>query len=152
MTGFVSKLGLAGQLGLVGKFGLVRLLLIAVAIDLVSLAASAAADTPKVVNTRIIKLGKTSYEFQVTVQHEDTSWEHYADRRAEIGPSGCVLGTRVLYHPHIGERHFTRKLRGVTIPDGVEHVIVRVHDKVRGDGREKLIALPTGKSRDNGFK
>ena len=144
--------GLVSKLGLVGKFGLLRLLPIAVAIGLVSLAVPAAADTPKVVNTRIIKLGKTSYEFQVTFQHEDTSWEHYADRRAEIGPGGRVLGTRVLYHPHIGERHFTRKLRGVTIPEGVEHVIVRVQDKVRGYGREKLIALPTGKNRDNGFK
>ena len=144
--------GLVSKLGLVGKFGLLRLLPIAVAIGLVSLAVPAAADTPKVVNTRIIKLGKTSYEFQVTVQHEETSWEHYADRWEEIGPGGRVLGTRVLYHPHIGERHFTRKLRGVTIPEGVEHVIVRVQDKVRGYGREKLIALPTGKSRDNGFK
>ena len=144
--------GLVSKLGLVGKFGLLRLLPIAVAIGLVLLAVPAAADTPKVVNTRIIKLGKTSYEFHVTFQHEDTSWEHYADRRAEIGPGGRVLGTRVLYHTHIGERHFTRKLRGVTIPDGVEHVIVRVHDKVHGYGREKLIALPTGKNRDNGFK
>jgi hypothetical protein len=40
----------------------------------------------------------------------------------------------------------------VTIPEGVEHVIVRVHDKVHGYGREKLIALPAGKSRDIGFK
>jgi hypothetical protein len=144
--------GLVSKFALVGKFGLLRLLPIAVAIGLVLLAVPAAADTPKVVNARIIKLGKTSYEFQVTVEHEDTSREQYADRWAEIGPGGRVLGTRVLYHPHIGERQFTRKLRGVTIPEGVEHVIVRVHDKVHGYGREKLIALPTSKSRDPGFK
>lgn len=110
------------------------------------------ADTPKVINARIIKLGKTSYEFHVTVQHEDTSWDHYADRWEVIGPGGRVLGTRVLYHPHIGERQFTRKLRGVTIPQGVEHVIIRVHDKVHGYGREKLISLPTDEKRDTGFK
>lgn len=110
------------------------------------------ADTPKVVNARIIKLSETSYEFQVTVQREDASWDHFADRWEIIGPGGRVLGTRVLLHPHIGERQFTRKLRGVTIPEGVEHVIVLVHDKVHGYGREKLIALPTGKSRDTGFK
>jgi len=110
------------------------------------------ADTPKVVNARIIKLSETSYEFQVTVQREDASWDHFADRWEIIGPGGRVLGARVLLHPHIGERQFTRKLRGVTIPEGVEHVIVRVHDKVHGYGREKLIALPTGKSRDTGFK
>lgn len=129
-----------------------RMLSAAVAICLVVPAMPAFADTPKVVNARIIKLGKTSYEFQVTVQHEDTSWDHYADRWEVIGPGGRVLGTRVLFHPHIGERQFTRKLRGVTIPAGVEHVIIRVHDKVHGYGREKLIALPTGKSRDTGFK
>ena len=132
--------------------GLSRRILAVAVTGLFGFSLPAAADTPKVVNTRIIKLGKTSYEFQVTVQHVDASWDHFADRWEIIGPGGRVLGTRVLYHPHIGERQFTRKLRGVTIPEGVEHVIVRVHDKLHGYGREKLIALPTGKSRDTGFK
>lgn len=132
--------------------GLSRRILAVAVTGLFGFSLPAAADTPKVVNPRIIKLGKTSYEFQVTVQHVDASWDHFADRWEIIGPGGRVLGTRVLYHPHIGERQFTRKLRGVTIPEGVEHVIVRVHDKLHGYGREKLIALPTGKSRDTGFK
>ena len=132
--------------------GLSRRILPVAVTGLFGFSLPAAADTPKVVNARIIKLGKTSYEFQVTVQHVDASWDHFADRWEIIGPGGRVLGTRVLYHPHIGERQFTRKLRGVTIPEGVEHVIVRVHDKLHGYGREKLIALPTGKSRDTGFK
>ncbi|MBT6285120.1 MAG: hypothetical protein HOI96_08065 [Rhodospirillaceae bacterium] len=132
--------------------GLSRRILAVAVTGLFGFSLPAAADTPKVVNARIIKLGKTSYEFQVTVQHVDASWDHFADRWEIIGPGGRVLGTRVLYHPHIGERQFTRKLRGVTIPEGVEHVIVRVHDKLHGYGREKLIALPTGKSRDTGFK
>ena len=132
--------------------GLSRRILAVAVTGLFGFSLPAAADTPKVVNARIMKLGKTSYEFQVTVQHVDASWNHFADRWEIIGPGGRVLGTRVLYHPHIGERQFTRKLRGVTIPEGVEHVIVRVHDKLHGYGREKLIALPTGKSRDTGFK
>ena len=132
--------------------GLSRRILAVAVTGLFGFSLPAAADTPKVVNARIIKLGKTSYEFQVTVQHVDASWDHFADRWEIIGPGGRVLGTRVLYHPHIGERQFTRKLRGVTIPEGVEHVIVRVHDKLHGYGREKLIALPTGKSRYTGFK
>lgn len=116
------------------------------------LAVPAAADKPIAVKARIIKLNKTSYEFYVTVQHEDTSWEHYVDRWEVIGPKGKVVGTRVLYHPHIGERQFTRSLRGVTIPAGVEHVIIRVHDKIHGYGRERLIAMPTDKNPDTGFK
>ena len=132
--------------------GLSRRILAVAVTGLFGFSLPAAADTPKVGNARIIKLGKTSYEFQVTVQHVDASWDHFADRWEIIGQGGRVLGTRVLYHLHIGERQFTRKLRGVTIPEGVEHVIVRVRDKLHGYGREKLIALPTGKSRDTGFK
>ena len=132
--------------------GLSRRILAVAVTSLFGFSLPAAADTPKVVNARIIKLGKTSYEFQVTVQHVDASWDHFADRWEIIGPGRRVLDARVLYHPHIGERQFTRKLRGVTIPEGVEDVIVRVHDKLHGYGREKLIALLTGKSRDTGFK
>lgn len=117
-----------------------------------SYAGPAASDSPMAVKARIIKLGKTSYEIQVTVQHQDTSWEHYADRWEVIGPGGRVLGTRVLYHPHIGERQFTRSLRGVTIPEGTKHVIIRVRDKVHRYGRERLIAMPTKKNPDTGFK
>lgn len=98
--------------------GLSRRILAVAVTGLFGFSLPAAADTPKVVNARIIKLGKTSYEFQVTVQHVDASWDHFADRWEIIGPGGRVLGTRVLYHPHIGERQFTRKLRGVTIPKG----------------------------------
>jgi hypothetical protein len=87
-----------------------------------------------------------------TVGHVDTSWDHYADRWEVIGPDGRVLGTRILHHPHIGERHFLRNLRGVNIPDGVKNVIVRVHDKTHGYGREKLLFLPTKENRDTGWK
>lgn len=110
------------------------------------------AGTPKVAYARIFKLGKTSYQFQVTVQHEDTSWDHFVDKWEIIGPGGKVLGTRVLNHPHIGELHFMRELRGVTIPEGVEYVIIRVHDKVHGYGREKLMKLPTGDQTDTGIQ
>jgi hypothetical protein len=112
----------------------------------------ALAGTPKVAYARIIKLGKTSYEFQVTVEHVDTSWDHHVDRWEIIGPGGRVLGNRVLHHPHIGELHVMRELRGVTIPEGVEHVIIRVHDKVHGYGREKLMTLPTDKKKDTGVQ
>ncbi|MFT5486346.1 MAG: hypothetical protein ACI9JL_001919 [Paracoccaceae bacterium] len=121
-------------------------------IGLVSLAGPVAAGSPKVAFTRVIRLSPTSYEFHITVQHNDTSWDHYLDRWEVIGPGGRVLGTRVLHHPHIGELQFSRNLRGVTIPKGVEYVIIRVHDKLHGYGREKLIALPTGDQRDTGVK
>lgn len=110
------------------------------------------AGKPIAAKVRIILLNKTSYAVEVTVQHEDTSWDHYVDRWEIIGLGGKVIGTRVLYHPHIGEPHFTRSLRGITIPEGTNHVIIRVHDKIHGYGRERLIALPTEKNRDTGYQ
>tara|TARA_R110002126_G_scaffold47096_29_gene132062 strand:+ start:213 stop:623 length:411 start_codon:yes stop_codon:yes gene_type:complete len=115
-------------------------------------ALEAAADKPQVIKARIIRLHKTSYEIQVLVQHDDTSWDHYADRWEVIGPGGKILGTRVLYHPHIGESQFLRNLRGVTIPDGVTHIIIRAHDKVHGNSRERLIEMPPADKNDTGFK
>lgn len=112
----------------------------------------AAAEKPVAVKTRILTVGKNSYDVEVTVQHGDSSWEHYADRWEVIGSGGRVLGTRVLLHPHIGERWFTRKLRRVTIPAGVEHIIIRVHDKVHGYGRDRLVAMPTADKPDTGYK
>ena len=106
----------------------------------------------KDVNARILLLHENSYEIQVTVGHEDSSWDHYVDRWEVIGPGGKVLGTRVLWHPHIGEPLFLRVLRPVTIPAGVKDVIIRVHDKKHGYGHKKLMALPTPENRDTGVK
>ena len=88
----------------------------------------------------------------MTVAHIDSSWDHYLDRWEVIGPGGKVLGTRVLFHPHIGEESFFRTLPGVTIPEGVKHVIIRVLDKTHGYGREKLMTLPTNKKRETGVQ
>ena len=75
-----------------------------------------------------------TFRFQVTVRHTDSGWEHYADRWQVLGPDGTVLGTRTLYHPHVGEQPFTRSLSGVEIPDGVTRVTVRAGDSVHGFG------------------
>lgn len=126
--------------------------LLVVACVLVTGLTPALADKPKIVNARILLLNENSYEIQVTVGHEDSSWDHYVDRWEVIGPGGKVLGTRVFWHPHIGEPLFLRVLRPVTIPPGVKDVIIRVHDKIHGYGHEKLMALPTPENRDTGVK
>lgn len=73
-------------------------------------------------------------DFQATVRHADTGWEHYADRFEVLTPDGEVLGTRVLRHPHVKEQPFTRALQGVRVPAGVERVRVRASDSVHGLG------------------
>ena len=83
------------------------------------------------------------WSFDVTVQHADTGWDHYADAWRVVGPDGTVYGTRTLYHPHVGEQPFTRSLSGVAIPDAVTTVTVEAHDSVHGwGGATTEVALP----------
>jgi hypothetical protein len=83
------------------------------------------------------------WSFDVTVQHGDTGWEHYADAWRVVGADSTVYGTRTLYHPHVGEQPFTRSLSGVAIPAGVATVTVEAHDSVHGWGGAVVeVALP----------
>ncbi len=89
-----------------------------------------------VVNAVVKEGNKGFYSFSVTVKHGDEGWEHYADRWEVLTVDGEVLGTRVLYHPHVGDQPFTRSLSGVKIPAGTLKVVVRAHDSVHGFGGE----------------
>jgi thiosulfate/3-mercaptopyruvate sulfurtransferase len=90
-----------------------------------------------------------TWVFEVTVQHEDTGWEHYADRWEVLTPDGQVLATRVLTHPHVNEQPFTRSQSGIAIPEGVTQVRVRAHDLVDGyGGREVVVDLTVDKGPD----
>ena len=79
-----------------------------------------------------------TYNFDVTVRHADSGWEHYANRWDVVGPDGTVLGTRVLLHPHVDEQPFTRSLGGIEVPDGVNSVIIRAHDSVHKLGGKQF--------------
>jgi hypothetical protein len=87
--------------------------------------------------------GEGTYRFDVTVQHADTGWDHYADAWEVLAPDGTVLGTRTLLHPHADEQPFTRSLTGVAIPVGLTAVTVRARDSVHGyGGRALTVAVP----------
>lgn len=73
-----------------------------------------------------------AWNVSVTLEHDDTGWEHYADAWRVVAPDGTVLGTRTLYHPHETEQPFTRSLGGVRVPSGVDQVSIEAHDKVHG--------------------
>jgi hypothetical protein len=96
-----------------------------------------------VVDARATRSASNTYTFHVTVQHEDTGWDHYADKWNIMGPDGTVLGTRVLLHPHVAEQPFTRSLTGVQIPSDTKSITVRAHDKVHGWGGQTMtVQLP----------
>ena len=75
--------------------------------------------------------------FDVTLEHADTGWEHYADGWRVLTEDGEELGNRVLLHPHVNEQPFTRSLSGVQIPAGIDTVWIEAHDSVHGTNSEK---------------
>lgn len=77
-----------------------------------------------------------SFRFDVTLEHADSGWDHYADGWEVVSPAGDVLGKRVLAHPHVNEQPFTRSLSGVQIPQNVKTVSIRAHDSVHGYNKE----------------
>ena len=96
-----------------------------------------------VVGVKINKQGGGAYSFDVSVQHGDTGWEHYANKWDVVAPDGTVLGTRELLHPHENEQPFTRSLSVVMIPDGIGKVTLRAHDSVHGyGGAEVTVDVP----------
>jgi hypothetical protein len=90
-----------------------------------------------VVGVKFEKAGDGTYRFDVSVEHGDDGWEHYADKWQVVGPDGTVYGERVLLHPHENEQPFTRSQSGIRIPEGVTAITVRAHDKVHGWGRRE---------------
>ena len=84
-----------------------------------------------------------SCTFHVTVRHADAGWDHYANEWIVVAPDGTILGTRVLYHPHVNEQPFTRSLSGVKIPGNLQQVIVKAKDSKHGyGGVEQKVTLP----------
>ncbi len=76
--------------------------------------------------------------FFVSVKHQDTGWDHYANRWEVMTPGGDIIATRTLLHPHINEQPFMRSLSHVKIPAGVKKVVVRAHDSVHGYGGKTM--------------
>ena len=87
-----------------------------------------------VVNVEVKKTGTNTYQFIVTVSHNDQGWDHYANKWDVIGPDGTIFGTRTLYHPHDNEQPFTRSLSGVRIPKEINKATIRAHDSVHKYG------------------
>ena len=108
---------------------------------LFALPVTALAGTADVIDVKV--RCATTCSFDVTVQHADAGWDHYANKWEVVAPNGQILGTRTLFHPHVDEQPFTRSLRGVAVPPDVTEVIVRAYDSVHeGGGREFRVEIP----------
>lgn len=113
-------------------------------------ALAAGAGEAEVLEARAEREAGGTFRFAVTVRHADQGWDHYANAYEVLAPDGSVLGTRVLRHPHVDEQPFTRRLRGVEVPEGVARVRVRARDSVHGHGGETREVLLPGREAEPG--
>ncbi len=90
-----------------------------------------------VVGVKLSKSNADMYRISVTVAHDDTGWDHYADQWDVLDENGKVLGTRVLMHPHENEQPFTRSM-SLSIPMEVKKITVRARDKKHGYGGKTM--------------
>jgi len=95
------------------------------------------ANEVEIVKTRFEKHGST-WTVDTTLRHDDTGWDHYADKWRVVDQQGKVLGERVLFHPHENEQPFTRSESGIKIPDTTNIVYVEAHDKVHGWSKQRV--------------
>lgn len=100
-------------------------------------AAPARADAPRIVGVAVQK-ADIGWRFEVTVDHPDTGWEHFANGWEILDAAGNRLGWRELAHPHVEEQPFTRSLGNVILPDGTTEVFLRASCSVDGWSGQKI--------------
>lgn len=88
------------------------------------------ANEVKIINVKANCTVENICHFDVTLKHEDSGWKHYANKWTISTKEGKVLGSRILYHPHVNEQPFTRSLWGLKIPHYVKEVYVKAYDTV----------------------
>ena len=99
----------------------------------------AAAGEAGVERTEIAREAGGTYRISVTVRHDDTGWDHYADAWEVVASDGSVIAVRELLHPHVDEQPFTRSLGGIEIPAWIDRVRIRARDSVHGLGGEEVV-------------
>lgn len=89
------------------------------------------ADGPQIIDVKIKKTGMV-WRVDVTLEHPDTGWDHYADGWEVLDADGNRLAYRELLHPHVNEQPFTRSQSGVVFPDGTREVFIRARCNADG--------------------
>lgn len=90
-----------------------------------------------VIAAEVKHVGGKFYRFNVTVHHNDQSWEHFAKAWEVLDMHGNIIGARILLHPHINEQTFTRS-HTVVIPENINQVTIRAYDLVHRYGGKEI--------------
>jgi len=80
----------------------------------------------------VSKKANGGYCFKVTIRHNDTGWDNYADAWKVSDMHGNTIATRVLGHPHVDEQPFTRSMCGIVIPSSTKRVIISAKSTKNG--------------------
>ena len=97
-----------------------------------------------VIAVKVTGQTEVSYNFDVTLYHDDNGEDGYADWWDVETLEGELLGRRVLTHAH-GTQPFIRS-QIITIPEGVVYVVVRGHDQIHEYGGQVIVVnIETGK-------
>jgi hypothetical protein len=102
-----------------------------------------AKSVPEVMGVDWERADDGTYTFRVTLRHDDTGWDHYANWWVVESLEGEELARRVLRHPHVEEQPFTRGIQGVQLPSGTEAVTIRGHCSQHGHGPSRRVRLHT---------
>lgn len=98
---------------------------------------------PNVIGVEVTETSEDSYDLDVTISSPYDTPDRYADAWRVKGEDGTVYGVRELLHDHASEQPFTRSLRDVAIPEGIENVIIEGRDLQFGWGGETMaVELP----------
>ncbi|MDH5545185.1 MAG: hypothetical protein OEZ43_06305 [Gammaproteobacteria bacterium] len=81
---------------------------------------------------------QNTWTVRVTLKHEDSGWDHYADAWRVVDKKGNELGRRVLMHPHETEQPFTRSLGDLKIPRNIKIIYIEARDNVHGWADERV--------------
>ncbi len=106
-------------------------------LGLLGVSCTGLANEVEIVKTQFEKRGDT-WTVHTTLRHDDTGWDHYADKWRVIDRQSNTLGERVLFHPHENEQPFTRSQSGIRISADSPVVYVEAHDKVHGWSRQRV--------------
>jgi|GEM_PF-6166961 len=110
-------------------------------------ASAASAGTPNADITNVYAREEKdgTWTFHVSVKHPDVGFDDFADGWDLVTGGGKVIKpdprarfTKIVRRPHVDEQPFTRTVKGVVIPDGVDELTVRAHDSRAGFGGEEV--------------
>jgi len=104
-----------------------KLLILVLLNVLVMCSAHVVANEADIIDAEVKRGNDGSFTFNVTVQHADEGWNHYADHWLILDKDEQMIAARKLMHPHVKEQPFTRSLSYIQIPDEVTEIIIRAH-------------------------